>query len=289
MSSIVAISSKDLVPNGFNNQYRYRFPLSANFKNVEVAVQSISMYNSQYNIDSVAYSNNSFKVEVPTAATVSTLSITLQDGIYSYTDINRMIQTALVNAGAYLVDANGNNVFFIQLIENSTYYSAQVDVSSTPTLIGSYTRPATGLYSAGGSGLPTTARVPRLIVDNAAFGEIIGFTTGQYPATSSTTAASFLSTLPPQVNPVSAYVVRCSLVNNTFTAPPDILTVFTSQGTQAGQLISYQPNEFSWMTVNDGSYSIITITIVDQLERFVKFRDPNLLISLAFRESKKEN
>jgi hypothetical protein len=286
MSSIVAISSKDLVPNSFNNQYRYRFPLSANFKNVEVAVRSISMYNSQYNIDSAAYGNNSFKIEVPTAATTSTISITLQDGIYSYTDINRMIQTALVNAGAYLIDADGNNVFFIQLVENSTYYSAQVDVSATPTLIGTYTRPTTGLYSSGGSGLPTTARVPRLIIDNSEFGKIIGFAAGQFPSALSTTPASFLSTLPPQVNPVSAYVVRCSLVNNTFTAPPDILTVFTSQGTEAGQLISYQPNEFSWMRVNDGSYSIITITIVDQLERFVKFRDPNLLISLSFREAK---
>jgi hypothetical protein len=287
MSSIVAISSKDLVPNSFNNQYRYKFPLSANFKNVEVAVQSISMYDSQYNIDREAYGNNSFKVEVPTGATSSTISITLQDGIYSYTDINRMIQTALVNSGAYLIDADGNNVFFIQLIENATYYSAQVDVSATPTLIGTYTRPATGLYSSGGSGLPTTARVPRLIIDNAEFGKIIGFAAGQFPSASSTTPASFLSTLPPQINPVSAYVVRCSLVNNSFTAPPDILTVFTSQGTEAGQLISYQPNKFSWMKVNDGSYSIITITIVDQLERFVKFRDPNLLISLSFRETKK--
>jgi hypothetical protein len=245
MSSIVPISSRDLVPNGFNNQYRYKFPLSANFKNVEVAVQSIAMFNSQYNVASDIYANHTFKIEIPTGATTSTLSITLKDGIYSYTDLNRMIQTALVNAGAYLIDADGNNVFFIQLIENSTYYAAQVDVSATPTLIGSYTRPATGLYSAGGSGLPTTARVPRLIIDNAEFGKLIGFSAAQYPAASSTTPAAFLSDLPPQVNPVSAYVVRCSLVNNAFTAPPDILTVFTSQGTEGGQLISYQPNEFS--------------------------------------------
>jgi len=38
--------------------------------------------------------------------------------------------------------------------------------------------------------------------------------------------------------------------------------------------------------MDDGSYSIITITIVDQLERFVKFRDPYLLISLSFRNTK---
>ncbi|GMF28901.1 unnamed protein product [Phytophthora fragariaefolia] len=153
MSSIVSISSKDLVPNGFNNQYKYSFPASATFKDVEVAVQSISMYNPQFNIDSVAYGNNAFKVEVSTAATVLVISITLKDGIYSYTDINRMIQTALINAGAYHIDSNGNNVFFIQLIENSTYYAAQVDVNPTPTVIGSYTAPPTGVYSSGGSGL----------------------------------------------------------------------------------------------------------------------------------------
>ncbi|GMG16392.1 unnamed protein product [Phytophthora fragariaefolia] len=244
------------------------------------------MYNSQFNIDSVAYGNNIFKLEVPISTTVLVISITLKDGIYSYSDINRMIQTALINAGAYLIDSNGNNVFFIQLIENSTYYAAQVDVNPVPTAIGSYTRPATGLYSAGGGGLPTTARVPRLIIDNSRFGEVIGYSLGQYPSSSSTVAASFLSDLSPQVNPVSAYVVRCSLINNSFTVPPDILTVFNSKGTEAGQLIAYQPNAFSWMHVNDGSYATITITIVDQLERFVKFRDPNLLISLIFRQKK---
>jgi len=287
MSSIVPISSKDLISNGFNNQYKYTFPASASFKDVEVAVQSIAMYNSQFNIDATTYGNTTFKIEVPTAATVSIISINLKDGIYDYTDINRMIQTSLVNAGAYLIDASGKNEFFIQLIENSTYYAAQVDVSATPIAIGTYTRPASGLYSSGGSGLPTTSRVPRLIIDNAEFGKILGFNIGSYPSASSTTAASFLSDMTPQVNPVSAYVVRCSLVNNSFTAPPDILTVFTNQNTEKGQLISYQPNEFSWMKVNDGSYSIVLITIVDQLERFIKFKDPNLLISLSFRQSKK--
>ncbi|GMF40696.1 unnamed protein product [Phytophthora fragariaefolia] len=90
-----------------------------------------------------------------------------------------MIQSALISAGAYLIDGNGNNVFFIQLIENSTYYAAQVDVNLTPTSIGSYTMPPTGAYSSGGSGLPTTARVPRLIIDNSKFGEVIGYSSGQ--------------------------------------------------------------------------------------------------------------
>lgn len=164
MSSFLKIDSTDLVQNGLNNCWRYNFVgLFVNFENNEVAVQSISLYNSQFNIDGAAFANTSFKLEVPTAATTTTLSINLADGYYSYADINRNIQTALVNAGAYLIDSTGDNVFYIQLNENQTYYSSQLDCSTTPTTLpAGFTRPASGLYSTGGSGLPTTSRVPRL-------------------------------------------------------------------------------------------------------------------------------
>ncbi|KAF1319062.1 hypothetical protein FI667_g13420, partial [Globisporangium splendens] len=281
----VTINARHLVENGYNNTFRYSFPgANVDLSNTEVAVGSIAMYNSQFNINAIAYSNNSFKVEVPTASTVSTISVTLNDGYYTYADINRMIQTALVNAGAFLVDSDGNRVFFIQLTENATYYSAQVDLSSTPTTLGTYTRPATGLYSATGTGLPTTSRVPRLIFGNAEFGKVTGFTVGSYPSSSSTSSASFLSNIVPQVNPVSSYALRCSLIDNPFTLPSDILTTFNAAGTTIGQLISYKPNEYSWMTVSSGSYANITITIVDQEERFVRFRDKNVLIALIFRQ-----
>ncbi|GMF22307.1 unnamed protein product [Phytophthora lilii] len=153
-----------------------------------VKLDSTNLFQDGYNIhiDSTQFWNNTFKIEVPTAATTSTISITLADGIYSYADINRSIQTALVNAGAYLIDPSGNNVFYIQLSENSVYYAAQFDFSATPTTLpttgGTWTRPTTGLYSAGGTGLPTTTRVSRLIIDNVYFGKVVGLTTGTYPS-----------------------------------------------------------------------------------------------------------
>ncbi|KAK1935757.1 hypothetical protein P3T76_010452 [Phytophthora citrophthora] len=172
MASFVKIDSTNLVQDGLNSQWRYSFPGSAaNFSDSVCAIQSISLYNSEFNIDSLAFANNTFKVEVPTAGTTSTISVNLPDGYFSYADINRYIQTALVSAGAYLIDASGNNVFFIQISENSIYYACQLDCSPTPIAIGTCTRPVTGLYSAGGSGLPTTTRVPRLIIDNASFGK----------------------------------------------------------------------------------------------------------------------
>ncbi|KAJ8574584.1 hypothetical protein ON010_g4626 [Phytophthora cinnamomi] len=183
MSNFVKIDNTCLVQNNLNNTWKYSFPgSSCNFDNIEASIQSISLYNSEFNIDSGQFANTSFAIEVPTAATTSTISVNLQDGYYLYSDINRNIQTALVAAGAYLIDSNGNNVFYIQIEENSTYYACQLDCSATPTSLPTgYTRPATGLYSTTGTGLPTTTRVPRLIINNANFGSILGFTTGTYP------------------------------------------------------------------------------------------------------------
>ncbi|KAE9067055.1 hypothetical protein PF010_g27621 [Phytophthora fragariae] len=248
-----------------------------------MAIQSISLYASDFNIDGLAFGNTSFKIEVPTAGTTSTISVTLSDGWYSYADININIQTALVSAGAYLIDGSGNNVYFIQLEENSTYYACQVDCSPTPTAIGTYTRPASGLYSAGGTGLPTTTRVPRLIIDNAAFGSVLGFTTGTYPTASSTTAVSLLSNTIPQVHPTSSYIVRCDIIKNDFVVTGDILAAFDRGGASIGQIVRYQPSNYAWVAVHNGPRSTITIRIYNQNDQPVHFRDKSVSIMLLFK------
>ncbi|EEY64713.1 uncharacterized protein PITG_16148 [Phytophthora infestans T30-4] len=78
MASFVKLDSTNLVQDGYNSTWKYSFPGSAaDFKDVTCAVQSISMYNSEYNVDSLQFLNNSFKVEVPTAATASTITFRL--------------------------------------------------------------------------------------------------------------------------------------------------------------------------------------------------------------------
>lgn len=285
MSSFLKIDSGDLVYNGMNNTWHYSFPGSAaNFQDVEAAIQSISLYNSEYNIDATAFANATFKIEVPTAATTQTLSITLPDGYYSYTDINHVIQTTLINAGVYLINSTGDNVFYIQLSENSVYYSAQLDFSPTPSsLPAGFTRPASGLYSAGGSGLPTTTRVPRLIIDNANFGKVLGLTTRTYPATSSTTASTQLSNTIPQIHPSSSYVVRCDLIKNDYVISGDIIAAFDRGDAGIGQLINYKPSQYAWVNCHNGSRASITITIYNQDDQPVHFRDTSVSIMLLLR------
>jgi hypothetical protein len=283
-ASFVKLDSTNLVQNGLNNTWRFEFAgSSVNFKNNDIAIQSISLYCSDFNIDSLAFGNNSFQIEVPTAATTSTITVNLADGWYNYANINQFIQKALVAAGAYLIDGSGNNVFFIQISENSTYYSCQLDCSPTPTPIGTYTRPATGLYSAGGTGLPTTSRVPRLIINNAAFGKVLGFSLGTYPTTSQTTAASLLSNIVPQVHPTSSYIVRCDIIKNDYVVGGDLLAAFDRGDATIGQLIQYQPSNYAWVKVNDGARSSITVSIWNQIDQPVHFRDTSVSIMLLIK------
>lgn len=288
MASFVKLDSTNLVQDGYNSTWKYSFPGSAaDFRDVVCAVQSISMYNSEYNIDSMQFANNTFSLEVPTAATTSTISVTLPNGLYSYLDINRSIQTALVNAGAYLIDASGNNVFYIQLSENSVYYSAQFDFSATPTALPTnYVRPATGLYSAGGTGLPATTRVPRVIINNAEFGKVVGLSLGTYPSAPATTASAQLSNQIPQIQPSSSYVVRCDLIKNEYVASGDILSAFDRGDASVGQLISYKPSQYAWMNCHNGSRASITISIYNQNDQKVKFNDTSVSIMLLLRPKK---
>jgi hypothetical protein len=74
------------------------------------------------------------------------------------------------------------------------------------------------------------------------------------PSTNQYTLQSILSPISPQINPVSSYQLRCSLVQNPYSIPDDVLTTFNTAGTTTGQLVSYQPNEFCWVDVPNGSY-----------------------------------
>lgn len=289
MSFLIPFNNSKVVANGFNNTYVHNFSgSSVNLKDAEIAIHSISMFNSVFNIDSATFGNNTVSVKMPTAATTSTISITFPDGIYNYADLTRYIQSQLAAAGAYLIDADGNNVHYIQITENATYYSAQLDCSPLPTSLPvGYSLPATGLYSGAGTGLPTTTRVPILNVSNSTFGSIIGFSVAEYPSTAQTTLQTFLSNITPQVHPISSYLVRCNLITNPYVMPSDILGSFDTQGTTAGQLISYKPNEYCWVPVADGSYASIKLTIVAQNESFVRIKDGNLNMVIAIRSKSK--
>jgi len=187
---------------------------------------------------------------------------------------------------AYLIDSAGKYVFYIQLTENATYYAAQIDFALTPTSLPSgYTQPSTGLYSATGTGLPTVAATPSITIGNSAFGTVLGLSAATYPA-STAAASSQLSNIIPQVHPSSSYVVRCDLVKNDFDVSGEVLAAFNRSGSSIGELVSFNPSEYIWVPAHEGQRSTINISIYDQADRPVHFRDTSVSIMLIFRKAR---
>ncbi|GMF31477.1 unnamed protein product [Phytophthora fragariaefolia] len=208
---------------------KYLFPgSSADFRDVVCAIQSITMYNSEYNIDSFQFHNTIFKIEVPRGATTSNISVSLQDGIYSYEDINRSIQTALVYAGAYLIDSTAIIYSTVELV-------ATVFIT-----------------------LRERFRSDRWYVS-------ISFCyRSQRPA------IEHHSTDPP---PTSSYIARCDFIKNEYGVSGDIVSAFDSGDAEIGKLILYKPSQYVRMNCHHGSRSTITVSIYDQKDKTVTFRD----------------
>ena len=284
MSSFIKLDSNNLVQNGLNNTFRIQFGgSSVNFMNNQLAVQSISLFNSEFNIDAEKFNNDTFSLEVPTGTSVSTISINLGNGYFSYSDINREIQRACVSLGAYLINADGDNVFYVQISENSVFYSCQLDVSLVPTSLPSgWSYAPSGLYS-DASGLPTTSKTPRMIIDNEAFGKIIGFSVGEYPDMQYNVDNVFLSNIIPQVHPSSSYIVRCDAIENNFVPSADLLCAFDRGSAGIGQLITYTPSNYAWVKLFDGPRSTMQLSIWNQNDQPVHFRDTSISIMLLIR------
>ena len=284
----VILTSKNLVSNGYNNVLELNLPGSAvDLKDSEVALAKLNMYNSCFNINGTVYGNNTFQVLLPYTTggvlTWYTLNVSLPNGSYEFSDINTYLQNQLVSLGFYLIDSSANYVYPIQISSNSVRYAAQVDLAPTNTTLPSGWSYAKSGFWSGASGLPTTAYTPQFVVSSA-MSSVFGITAGTYPASITTTQTTVLSNITPQISPIQSYFLRCSLVNNPFSAAaPDVLTSFSNEGTSVGDLVVISPPEYSWTTIPDQSVSKITLTIVDQDFRFVKIEDPKVVVQLLIR------
>lgn len=270
----VIINSSNLVA-GTTNQYRFSFPAgSVHFpKGSKIAISNISMYYSWFNITS-AYNNNTFQIVFPTSTTPTTLNITIPDGFYSVSDLNSYLQQEFITAGLYLVDSNGDYVYYAEFLENPTSYAIQFNSYPVPTsLPATYTNPASMTF-------PLVATTPQLVVSSSNdFGLVIGFSAASYPSVVQSTTYSGLSDITPQISPVNSVITTCSLVNNRLNIPNTVLYSFNAD-VGFGSLIRSSPNEYAFIPISPGSYESLLITFLDQRYLALPMRDTEILVQL---------
>ena len=159
---------------------------------------------------------------------------------------------------------------------------------SVPTSIGTYTRPSSGLYSTTGTGLPTTAYTPQLVLaSTGSIKTIMGFAAGTFPSTQTTSTGNTLSTLTPIGSNVNSIIMQCSLISNRCTVPSDIIDSMPINNVSFGSNINYQPPFENFVSVSDGTFNNFSFTFRDQNLNDIYAKDPNVSITLIIRPRKK--
>lgn len=272
----IILNSTNLISDQFNNKYRYVFPNGNNYFNkAKVAVGNINIYYSWFNI-TAAENNNVFEFVWYGTLTVNH-QVTIQDGFYDIAALNSYLQNYCITNGLYLIDPNGNFVFYLEFIENPVYYSIQFNSYPIPTAL-----PAGWTSPSNWQGFPVTTSTPQLIVLNNNFQNYIGFNQGTYPNPTQTTIYSKISDFTPQVSNVQSIIVSCNLLNNKFSIPNTILFTF-SPDVSFGSLIMVNPSEHEYINIQDGLYNDFQIEFLDQNFNPITINDSNLVIQVLIK------
>ena len=281
MSSFtIALNMSNVVSGSTNSLYRYNFPAGGAKLNsgFEVALQSLSMYYSWPNI-SVLNNNYQFtylwlggqviNVEIPT-------------GFYTIAEINSYLQSVMVDNSHYLIDSNGDFVYFLEIITNQALYAVQLNCFPIPTeaeaIAAGYTHPS------GWSGYPVgSAETAQFVIPDTNIQNIFGIYAGTYPTAVQSTVYSKASDFTPQVSPVSSVYVLVNLVNNRFGLPQNIIYNF-SPSVSYGSQINVVPPTLVYSKIQIGQYDSISVQFVDQDFQPVNILDSNVSILLSIKE-----
>jgi hypothetical protein len=159
MVATIVLNQNNLVQDGNNNTFLYKFPNSVSFPHHEIAIQSVSMFYSWANID-ITLANNTFTIYFPTnsagavstgAGQVSSYQVVIPTGQYEVSDLNALLQYYCIKNGWYLINSAGQNVYFLEMFVNATRYAVQVNTFPIPSATNFTWNATTGIWT-GNSG-----------------------------------------------------------------------------------------------------------------------------------------
>lgn len=276
--TIITLTSNDIANRNLgNNRLVYQFQQGGvSFQNNEIALGTLQLYYSWFNITS-AYRNNQYSY---TWVDGTVVNVTMPDGNYSVIELNAYLENIMVQNNHYLINTTtGDFVYYLQLQVNATYYAVQLNSYPVPNALPTgYALPAGATWV-----LPAVASTPQFTVLANAFRDIIGFNAGTYPAVVQSTTYSILSVIAPQVNPVSSLQINCSIATNPYSSQSRVIYSTGIPDTIFGGQINISTPEYAFTRLVDGTYNLFEISITDQNNRPIVFQDPQISLMLIIR------
>lgn len=293
----VVLNNNNVLQNGQNNTLIYNFPTTASFDKSYVAVASVSMYYSWFNI-AAKYANNvlsytwtiggvSTEYYVGGTTFPSTALAYIPDGLYEVATLNQLLQYTMIGNGHYLINsATSQNVYFVEIIVNDARYRVQVNTFNVPTAL-----PAG--YSAPGTfaGYPTVVTSPAVYIPSTGIGKILGFdVSAPVPYIPETTGgvalaagSSTLSPSTPNIQPNSSVLVSVDKVDNPYASPTSVVYSVTPS-VAVGAIIADKPPQLLWNKLIRGQYSQLRVTLLGTDLSLLSIQDGAMTIILAIAE-----
>lgn len=280
------ILNKNNINNSFNSELRYEFNKPHTFqKGDTIALSHINLFYSWFNITSY-YNNNKFQYVWwdNNGLLTDIVDVVIPDGYYSVNTLNEYLQSQMVKNNHYLTNGS-NNIYFIEFLTNSTYYSTEIRLSSLKNLEefgDNVVLPPNATWT-----LPAQYQTPKVnILSNNNFDKYLGFNSGSIfedLTVEPTTAGqySFLNNFTPTIDVSNSYIITCNMVENNLSVPNNVLTSFaTPNGVGIGDLISLN-SDVIYSKIKEGTYKEIIIKIYDQDFNLLRIKDNNMLFVLS--------
>lgn len=271
----VILNTSNIVAGSNNTKMRYTFPTTVEFQNYEMALVNTQLAISWKNIN-VFYNDNKFDYIWHDAGGATTYSVTITSGFYNISQLNQFLQGVLISNGHYLVDDLGNVVYYLQFQYNSVYQAFEIRSLPIPTAL------PLGWSNPAGITFPAVASTPQLVILNTPFQQYTGLDPGTYPIAPIAVPYNFLSQNVPDIEPVNNMLVLCSLVNNKYQYPNNLLYTFVPEGT-SGQPVRGEPYQYIWTDVQDGYYDGFDIEFRNENFETIAIKDPDIFLQLVFK------
>ena len=271
-TSLITLNSTNYVG---NSSYQLNI-LPNNFTGMSLSLDSLSMYNSIFNI-TAKYGNNQFSIKWIDG---TIYNFVIPDSYMEYTALNVYIEQQCLLNNLYMTSTDGStNIFFFKISSNLQLYKVELDVyyvptSANATILG-WILPTGATWS-----LPSVNTCPQ-IQFNAGLNVIMGLSQVQYyPVNTTSGNQTILSDTIPKLLQVFNILVACSLVYNPLNQNDSRIIGQIPILTSFGSLITINKNIFSQFKIRDGIQNQIIIQLLDNNYNILPINDTDFSISL---------
>jgi hypothetical protein len=275
--SLIVLNSTNAVDSN-NNRYTINFTGTKSFDGMEIALVNASLFYSNFNFTS-ALQNNYFAY-IWVDSTVNTVNI--PDSYQDASSLNTLLQGVMIKNTHYLIDANGNNVYYLQIQENPNLYAIQLNSLVLPAVLGTLIYPPVHTWS-------ISVKTPQFVIPSTNITKNIGISAQTFPISLlGTSNSSLTSSFTPQITSVNSIFLCSNVADNAMSGVSNEI-VYNINGSSVafGDMISVSPNFSTWITCKSMQTGTMTIYLIDQNYQPIIFRDNSMTFTIAVRKAKK--